>query len=129
MAGRVLLDTNVVIALFDGQESVRTQMAEADEVFVSSVVLGELYFGASKSSRVADNLDRIDDFASSTAVLNCDARTAREYGAVKSSLRRRGRPIPENDIWVAATALQNDLVLATRDDHFAAVEGLRCEEW
>jgi len=51
------------------------------------------------------------------------------YGEIKSKLHRAGRPLPENDIWIAAIALQHDLTLATRDGHFAAIEGLRTILW
>lgn len=55
--------------------------------------------------------------------------TALQYGRIKQRLRRRGRPIPENDLWIAATAIQHQLVLASRDDHFTEVEGLTGERW
>ena len=62
-------------------------------------------------------------------MLACDASTARFYGEIKNRLRAQARPIPENDVWIAAIALQHGLVLATRDEHFAAVDGLACERW
>lgn len=129
MSGKILLDTNIIIAFFGGETSVQERLAEADEVFVSSIVLGELYFGARKSSQVRENLARIDEFAASSAVLGCDTDTAREYGLIKNQLREKGRPIPENDIWIAAIARQYDLTVVTRDDHFIEVEDLRRETW
>lgn len=68
-------------------------------------------------------------FAADNVILACDAETARLYGEVKNSLRKKGHPIPENDIWIAATALQHGLILVSRDEHFAEVEGLRAEKW
>lgn len=62
-------------------------------------------------------------------VLGCDAETARRYGEVKNGLRQKGRPIPENDIWIAAIALQYDLTLVARDVHFGEVDGLKVEAW
>ncbi len=96
---------------------------------LSSIVLGELYYGALKSTRVEVNLARLDEFARSSTVLVCDTETARHYGQIKSKLRERGRPIPENDIWIAAVAIQHRFVLATRDEHFDEVEGLPVEKW
>jgi len=61
--------------------------------------------------------------------LRCDLRTAHQYGIVKELLRRKGRPIPENDVWIAATALLHGLPLVTRDAHFAHVDGLVVEVW
>lgn len=129
MNGRYLLDTNMVIHLFAGEPAVVAALRQAEEVFVTSIVLGELYYGANRSRRVQPNRARIDEFAAANAVLRCDMDTAHEYGEIKNRLREKGRPIPENDIWIAATALQHDLTLATRDNHFVHVDGLVVEHW
>jgi tRNA(fMet)-specific endonuclease VapC len=129
MSGRFLLDTNVVIAVLEGEAVVRDQLAQADEVFVSSIALGELYFGAGKSGSPQTNRVRVDELASANVVLGCDTDTARWYGEVKNALRLKGRPIPENDIWIAAIALQHGLTLITRDGHFNKVDGLMIEVW
>lgn len=129
MSGRFLLDTNIVIALFGGDSSMKTRLAYADEVFISSIVLGELYFGARKSKHAKKNLERIDEFEAVSAVLCCDTGTARQYGLVKNQLRDKGAPIPENDIWIAAVAQQHGLTLVSRDDHFREVENLKWEMW
>lgn len=129
MSGKFLLDTNIIIALFGGEAGVKERLALAGEVFISSIVLGELYYGAHKSQRAQENLARLDDFAASCAILICDRETAREYGMIKNQLLQQGRPIPENDIWVAATAQQHNLTLITRDDHFSEVAKLKMEVW
>lgn len=129
MSGKFLLDTNIVIALFGNDASVKTQLAHVDEVFISSTVLGELYFGAHKSSNVKKNLARIEEFASDSAVLSCDADTARYYGLIKNRLLEEGLPIPENDIWIAAVEQQHGLIVVSRDDHFNEVENLKFETW
>lgn len=129
MAGRFLLDTNIVIALFAGESAVRGQMGQADEVFLPSVVLGELYFGARKSNRVPENLRRIDQLATRSTILGCDLETAGEYGVIKNELRQKGRPIPDNDIWIAAIARQYGLTLVTRDGHFGDIGGLNLQVW
>ena len=129
MSGRILLDTNIVIALFAKEAVVEQRLAEAEEVFVSSIVLGELYYGAQKSARVETNSARVNTFAAGSAVLVCDTAAAQYYGAIKNQLRAKGNPIPENDIWIAATAMQHQLTLVTRDEHFRAVDGLIVEQW
>jgi tRNA(fMet)-specific endonuclease VapC len=129
MNGKFLLDTSVVIALFAGESSVQEHLGEAAEVFVPSIVIGELYFGVRKSGRVQQNLRRIDEFAFSSKVLACDLDTAREYGEIKSALHVKGRLIPENDIWIAAIARQHDLTLVARDGHFTEVKHLKVEAW
>ena len=129
MSGSVLLDTNIVIALFAKEAVVQQRLAAAAEVFTSSIVLGELYYGAQKSSRVEVNIARVNTFAAANTILVCDTATAQYYGAIKNHLRAKGHPIPENDIWIAATARQHQLTLVTRDGHFQAVEGLVVEQW
>nr|WP_211204545.1 type II toxin-antitoxin system VapC family toxin [Ammonifex degensii] len=124
-----MLDTNIVIALFKGDASVRRNLAKAEKVFIPAIVLGELYYGAYKSGQAERNLSRIEEFVGNIAVLACNAGTAREYGVIKNQLRAKGRPIPENDIWIAAVARQQGLVLVTRDDHFGEVEDLKLEKW
>jgi tRNA(fMet)-specific endonuclease VapC len=111
------------------EDAVTQKLANAQEVFVPSIALGELYFGAGKSTRAKENTTRIDEFASSSTVLFCDTATAKQYGVIKSQLKISGTPIPENDIWIAATATQYQLILVTRDRHFLTVEGLQAEPW
>ncbi len=97
--------------------------------FVPSIVFGELYFGARKSGRPQANLARIDEFAANNVVLGCDTETARRYGDIKDALRVKGRPLPENDIWIAAIALEHDLTLVSRDAHFDEVERIKVVAW
>ena len=129
VAGRLLLDTSVVVDLFAGDSAVQRILATADEVFVPSVVVGELFYGAQRSSRRAENYAQVETFASATAVLPCDLSTARHYGSIKDALRSKGRPLPENDIWIAALARQHALTLATRDAHFREIDGLALLAW
>lgn len=129
MPGRYLLDTNAVIDLFAQNAELTAKLEAAEAIFLSTVVLGEMYFGAEKSHRVAENHARLESFAAECTVLAPDMAVAREYGRVKESLKSRGRPIPENDVWIAATALAHGLAVLSRDQHFDAVEGLECETW
>ncbi|NWG14921.1 MAG: type II toxin-antitoxin system VapC family toxin [Acidobacteria bacterium] len=129
MSGRVLLDTNIVIALFAGEAAVEKRLSQTDAVFLPSIVLGELYFGARKSGKAEVNLTRIEDFAVSNSVLTCDSETAKAYGLIKGILQAKGRPVPENDIWIAAIAQQHHLTLVTRDTHFDQIDDLNIETW
>ena len=98
MSGSVLLDTNIFIGIFAKDEAILSRLVETEAVFLPSIALGELYFGAFKSAHPDDNAERIDRLAASTAVLYCDGTTALHYGRIKTGLRAKGRPIPENDI-------------------------------
>ena len=129
MNGKFLLDTNIVSALFKDDPAIHKRLIQRPMVLVSSVVLGELYYGAQKSSRLDKNLRQINRFMTTAAVLETDAETAYEYGLLRNELRIKGRPIPENDIWIAASARQHNLTLVSRDRHFAEVENLRWEQW
>lgn len=129
MNGNVLLNTNIVIALFADDAGVKQHVAATAQVFIPSIVLGELHYGALYSSKPRENTERILDLTQKTAILNCDDSTAQFYASIKSDLRRKGKPIPENDIWIAAVALQYTLALATRDTHFDEVDGLQVLKW
>lgn len=129
MSGKHLLDTNIVIALFKNEVQVRDQFANAAEVFVSSVVIGELFYGALHSGRVQQHLSQVREFAARVPVLPCDATTAEHYGEIKNVLRAKGRPLPENDVWIAAIAKQHGLTVVTRDQHFNEIDSLVLEAW
>lgn len=129
MRGRILLDTTVIIALLSEDQAVISQLRTADEVFVPSIAIGELFYGAYKSRQLQENIEIIRRFAHENTILPADSETAESYGRIKNRLGQRGRPIPENDIWIAAIALQYDLELAARDAHFAEVEGLALQSW
>lgn len=101
----------------------------SNSLFIPVIALGELYFGALKSARSTENLPRFRRFAASSNVVPCDEATAQHYASVRDTLRHGGRPIPENDLWISAVALQHDLTLVSRDAHFSHVEGLRIESW
>ncbi len=129
MAGnRVLLDTNIIAAILNQEAEIGTRL-EGVIAYVPSVVLGELYYGAKRSARVAENIQRIETLIAGYEVLVCDGTTAERYGDIKLRLRLKGRPIPENDIWIAAVAAQHDLKLVTRDKHFDEIDGLAVEAW
>jgi tRNA(fMet)-specific endonuclease VapC len=129
VSGRVLLDTNIVIALFAGEAAVLAGVQRAEALYVAAVALGELFFGARKSARASANVQRIAEFAASVAVLPCDSDAAALYGELKAELRSMGTPIPENDLWIAAVARQHELTRITRDAHFRYVLNLPPDRW
>ena len=129
MNGRYLLDTNIVIAFLTGDSTATNRLDDSDEVFVSATVIGELLYGAFNSANVDQNIKRIEGFLHDAAAVPCDSTTARVYGEIKTLLHRKGRPIPDNDIWIAATARQYALSLVTRDEHFAEVDDLALVRW
>jgi len=130
MSGKLfLLDTNIVIALFANEVGVVKNIANAEGVFVPSVVFGELLYGAELSSRKDQNIKKLQEFSTACHILDCNYETAKNYSLVKSFLKKKGKPIPENDVWIAATAVQYQLVLATRDRHFDGIKNLKVAKW
>jgi len=129
MSGRYLLDTNVAIRVLNQEVDLDARSDTGLEAFLCLTVVGELLFGAERSGRPEVNRARIEGLIERCPIVPQDLETARKYGALKAALSRKGRPIPENDLWIAASALQHDLTLATLDRHFEAVDGLPREAW
>jgi len=127
--GSYLLDTNIIIGLFNRDEAIQEKMQNTDRVFLASSAIGELYYGAQKSEKPIENIRRIDRLTQRFPIYSCNLETARWYGIIKNQLQRKGRPIPNNDIWIAAIAMQHGLILVTRDSHFDEVEVLQTEHW
>lgn len=129
MGGNLLLDTNIVISLINNDPAVVRAIVDAEDIMIPSIVIGELYYGAFKSGKIPENLSRIEEFSSASAIVSCDETTGRHYGFIKNALREKGRPIPENDIWIAALAQQYCMTLVSRDRHFAEIDGLSVISW
>lgn len=127
--GRYLLDTNVLIALIAGEAAVTAAVTAASAVFVPAIALGELFYGAQKSGRPLQNLQAVERLSAAAAVLPCGVETARRYGELKARLRSAGTPLPENDIWIGALAVEHDLTLVSRDSHFAALPEITTVTW
>lgn len=128
-AGSVLLDTSVVIPHLRGDRALAARIAQLASIHVPWVVVGELRFGARRAVRPEEALAQVRTFLRTAPVLLPDEGTAELYGDLKAELARLGRPIPDNDLWIAAIARQYDLPLATRDAHFAQVPSLRTVAW
>lgn len=127
--GRALLDTNIVIELCAHDPVIVQRIAEMPQVYLPSIVIGELYYGALCSQKPAKNTEQIALFARRATIIGCDDITAQEYASIKHQLRMKGKPIPENDLWIAAIARQYTCALATRDTHFEAIEGIYLLRW
>ena len=111
MTGNLVLDSNAVIAYRAGNTEVCTLIDEAGKIFLPVIVLGELYFGALKSSQKQKNLDAIESFKKYSEIIVVDEYIATEYATIRLELKKKGTPIPENDIWIAATTKTLDVSL------------------
>jgi tRNA(fMet)-specific endonuclease VapC len=127
---RVLIDTNAYTALMAGAHEIADILATAEAVILSPIVIGELHDGFRNGTRYRDNLRILERFLAqprTVAVPITDA-TAEWFAEVKQGLRRRGRPIPINDVWIAASCMEHGALILTLDAHFEAVDGLRRHE-
>ncbi len=129
MAREILFDTSVIIAYFRGDPAAHHIIGSVSRMLVPCIAMGELYFGAERSRRRESKLAEAESFVAGATVLACDLETARQYGEIQHQLRAKGRPIPDNDIWIAAIAQQHDLTVATRDAHFSEIEDLDLLAW
>lgn len=124
----VLLDTNVVIDFFRG-DSVLADKRLSLKIFLPLIVLGELYYRATLSSHRDLRTEQITSFANQCRILFVDDITALHYGEMKTDLKIKGTPIPENDIWIVALSKQHSLILATRDTHFKYTLAANVQFW
>lgn len=123
---RRLLDTNAYVGLKRGDSNVEDLVRSCEHLYFSIIVLGELYFGFHDGSRLRRNVSELEEFLShpfvSIALLS--RTTADRFGRIATQLKRAGTPIPTNDIWIAAQAMELGAELISFDDHFEHVPGL-----
>lgn len=123
---RVLLDTNAYTALFRGHPEVSRLVRRSEEVLISPIVAGELLFGFRNGARYEANRRDLDAFLDNPFVrlLEVSLLTADRFGRISAALRKKGRPIPSNDLWIAAQAMETGADLLSFDQHFAEIDGL-----
>lgn len=123
---RILLDTNAYSDLARGHSTIADRVRRAEAVVFSSVVAGELLGGFRRGTRLHENLADLERFLRQPQVhmLPVTWATADQYGRIYAELRRRGKPIPTNDMWIAAHAMEAGAELLSSDPHFQQVEGL-----
>ena len=120
----VLLDTNAYAEFKRGVPEAAEIIRHVPLVGINSIVVGELLAGFATGSREAANRRELERFLASDRVrlYSIDRVTARYYAAVYWALRRKGHPIPTNDMWIAATALEHGLAIFSYDGHFEPVD-------
>lgn len=123
---KILLDTNAYTRLLLGEAAVLDVLGQADAVFLSIFVLGELYAGFRGGAREKENASTLEDFLRrpTVRILPASRETASIFGEIKHRLRQAGTPIPVNDVWIAAHVMETGSRLVTFDGHFSVVPGL-----
>lgn len=123
---RILLDTNAYVSFKRGDVETLEILRQTPEIGVSVVVLGELLAGFACGVHTAKNRRELADFLRTPGVriLELGMETAEHYAALFSNLKKKGRPVPTNDLWIGATAMEHGLSVFTFDHHFSAMENL-----
>jgi predicted nucleic acid-binding protein len=125
----MILDTNALSALFDGDEALRRMLGREIKISLPVVVLGEYRSGLIGSRKKGQIEPDLDVMQGESNILSVDAETAMVYAKIFDQLKRVGKPIPSNDIWIAALAVQYNLPIVSRDRHFDHVPGVRRLTW
>ncbi len=127
---KIILDTNAYVGYLRGDEKILASLAQAGCVYMSVFVVGELFAGFRAGKKEKENKKNLESFLSKSTVILFEAtmETAEIFGLVKDSLRKSGNPLPVNDVWIGAHALETGSVLVTYDRHFSAIPGLRLRD-
>jgi len=125
----VILDTNALSAWAEGNPAIEPHFRSAERLVVPSVVLGEFDFGIRQSRHRQRYEQWLKENLPFTEIAVVDEITAGHYGSIRLALKRSGKPIPVNDTWIAAVAVQYDLPVLSRDEHFDLVRNLLRISW
>ena len=118
------LDTNVVIDILNGRQEIIDKYLPYTQIYLPFIVCGELLFGAHNSAKSKQNLKKFNSFIESCNILNSNYLVTEQYAVTRKALKDKGKPIPENDIWIAATCIIHNVPLATFDKHFQHIPDL-----
>lgn len=125
----MILDTNALSAAAEREASALEVVAQAERVAIPVIVLGEFRLGLAQSRHRTSYENWLREWIAAVSVLDIDEETTHSYAAIGLELKRKGKPIPANDLWIAALCRQHSLPLLSRDRHFDFVAGLRRIEW
>ncbi|MBN2444137.1 MAG: type II toxin-antitoxin system VapC family toxin [Spirochaetales bacterium] len=121
---KIILDTNQIIFILNNSGDI-SWLKKYDIVYLPVIVIGELLFGALNSKNKDKNLEKLDKIIQKCTILNVTHLTSQIYAKIRLSLKKKGKPIPENDLWIAAICIEHNLPLLTADNHFREIEELK----
>lgn len=125
----MILDTNALSAAADDDPGIIPVLAGADQIAIPVIALGEYRYGIAQSRHRASYAEWLKGLLHDCLVLDANESTTHYYAAITLELKQKGRPIPTNDIWIAALCRQHSLPLLSRDQHFDLVPGIRRIGW
>jgi predicted nucleic acid-binding protein len=123
---KILIDTNIYSDAMRGEKYAVDIFRRNEQLLFSPVVVGELLAGFKRGKQEEKNKRQLEEFFSRERVLelSISSETSEFYAFILEQLKEKGAPIPTNDIWIAASAMENGAAVATRDEHFSKIEGL-----
>ena len=124
-----LIDTSIIIDVLKSKTDVADRINKLSNYSINAIIFGELLTGVYGATNKVKQLGGINAFLKDSKVLAVDNITSDFYGQISAELRKKGKPIPSSDVWIAASAKQHGLTLITKDKHFAEIEGLDVEFW
>ena len=126
---QIMLDTSAYSAFLRGNQQIKLSLQHADEIFLNPIIIGEVLAGCIMGKRERKNRTILQEFLSSPRVkiVAIDEETSERYGVITSYLRKEGTPIPTNDLWIAASAMQYGFKILTTDKHYLKVPQIIAE--
>jgi len=130
---KFLVDTDIIIYWLNNKYPQINQKIIAvgdDKIFISSITVAELFYGAYNSSNPEKNLKLINDLILEINVINFDPKAGEQFGNIKAGLKKTGKIINDSDLFIAATAISNEMILVTNNEkHFKRIKNLKIENW
>ena len=129
---KYLLDTNTIIYWWKGNTNIEKRILKVgiNNVAVPYIVISELYFGAYNSQRVAENIQKINEFVQAVNIINSNTSMMKTFGAIKSKLRAEGKIIDDADLYIASAAIEYELILVSNNTkHFQNIQELMIDNW
>jgi predicted nucleic acid-binding protein len=125
----LILDTNALSAFADGDDALRHSIRNEPALALPAIVLGEYFFGVQSSRYRLRYENWLNSYLSGFLILSAGRETARHYADIRLDLKAAGKPIPSNDLWIAAIAREHNYPIVSRDTHFAAIRSVRLITW
>jgi tRNA(fMet)-specific endonuclease VapC len=124
MSGKIALDTDISIKFLNGDRTIDSFLSKYSGIYLPAIVVGELIFGALNSKHAEQNLARHKKLIQRAKILEITEATANIYAKTRLSLKKKGKPIPENDLWIASVCIENRIAFISNDGHFKDIDNL-----
>ena len=127
MSGKIALDTDIAIKFLNGDTEIDNFLSNYSEIYLPVIVVGELIYGALNSKHAEQNLERHKRLIQRSRILEISESTANTYAKTRMGLKKKGKPIPENDLWIASICIEHRIPIISNDSHFKDIDNLILE--